>query len=116
VTNLEQMLKRHDKGDYYIHHWTGFCKPSVSARQAARKIAARMNETLRRLANEGEPPEGFIEMCRMAKFFIADLQLLLPAEFEKLQKLIDEELMNRVPYTPTDTWLAAEGRILRFEN
>ena len=40
---------------------------------------------------------------------------LKPAEFEKLQKLDDEYLMNRVPYTPADAWLAQEGRTLRFE-
>lgn len=107
---VETMLKRHDAGDYYIHHWTGFIKSSVTAKQSGRKIANRMNDTLRRIAKEGDVPEGFVLMAHMAKRFIADLEELAPAEFEKLQNLYDEDLMNRVPYQPDDPFLADKWR------
>lgn len=113
---LDAMLRRHDAGDYYIHHWTGFCKPAVSARQAARNITERMNETLIRLAKTDAVSDGFVVMVHGAKRFVEDLWHLPPGEFEKLQNLHDEDLMNRVPYTPADAWLAREGRNLRFEN
>jgi len=115
--NLEKMLERHDENIYLIHHWTGFVKPSITAKQAARKIKLQMEEVIQVAVDDGRPVDGLLNMSAMANLFIADLWKLSPWEFEKLKKLNDEELMNRVPYTPglMAPWLAREGRNLRFE-
>jgi len=115
--NLEKMLERHDENLYLIHHWTGFCKPAVTAKQAARKIQAQMEEVIQVATNEGQSVEGLKRMAFMANRFIADLWELPAPDFEKLRKLKDEELMNRAPYTPglMAPWLSKEGRNLRFQ-
>lgn len=114
---VEKMLQHHDDEKYLIHHWTGFVKPSVTAKQAARKIKAQMGEVIQAALDEGQPIEGLMRMSMEANRFIADLLNLPPDEFEKLRKLNDEELMNRVPYTPgfMAPWLSKEGRNLRFK-
>lgn len=114
---VEQILARHDAGDYLIHHWTGFFKKSaVTGKQACRRIKAQMEEVIRAADAEGISVVGLQLMSAEANRFIADLWELPALEFEKLRQLDDEELMNRAPYTPGPMapWLAKEGRSLRF--
>lgn len=108
--NLEKMLERHDAGEYQVHHWTGFCKPSVTAKQAARRINAQMTEVVQLAASEGRATNGLMLMSMQANRFIADLWELSPAEFEKLRKLNDTDLITRGPLElgGMAPWLAQE--------
>lgn len=106
---LEKMLARHGE-DYFIHHWTWATKSSVTARQAARRLKMHMDELLRAADKEGLAMEGLLNMGRMAQRFIGDLWQLTPADYEKLCRLDDEELMTQFPIDTTglQPWLAEE--------
>lgn len=99
--NLERMLKRHDAGDYFIHHWIGIIRGCVTARQACRRIERRMTETALTASEDPRAKDGIKKMIIQTNELLADLWVLSAEDFKWLAKIETEELTERAPFDPT---------------